>query len=201
MSFGDLAEAQTAATIAEDSLSIYSDRIAADMPALELGSPHAGPDSLDDQVALQFGDGADDDDDGPAQRAGRIDRLAEADELDIEAVELIQDLEEVPGGAGDAIAESRIKLADLLQQIITAVDQAKWVDKAKIQQRKFQALLRSLTETSKVASEQLLNKDFERYFNDECKALRAPTVTLQISGEAGPGDAEEGGFKRRTQAK
>jgi recombinational DNA repair ATPase RecF len=81
--------------------------------------------------------------------------------------------------------ESRLKLAALLPQINTAVDQAKWVDKAKIQQRKFQALLRSLTETSKLASEQLLNKDFERHFNDECKVLRAPLVTLQFPGRQG----------------
>jgi len=81
--------------------------------------------------------------------------------------------------------ESRIKLAALLPQITTAVDQAKWVDKARIQQRKFQALLRSLTETSKLASEQLLNKDFERHFNDECKVLRAPAVTLQFPGRQG----------------
>ncbi len=81
--------------------------------------------------------------------------------------------------------ESRLKLAALLPQIDKAVDQAKWVDKAKIQQRKFQAMLRSLTETSKLASEQLLNKDFERHFTDECKALRAPAVTLQFPGRQG----------------
>jgi AAA domain len=81
--------------------------------------------------------------------------------------------------------ESRLKLAALLPQIDTAVDRAKWVDKAKIQQRKFQALLRSLTDTSKLASEQLLNKDFERHFTDECKMLRAPAVTLQFPGRQG----------------
>jgi len=81
--------------------------------------------------------------------------------------------------------ESRLKLAALMTQIAKAVEQAKWVDKAKIQQRKFQGLLRSLTETSKVASEQLLNRDFERHFNEECKALRAPAVTLQFPGRQG----------------
>jgi hypothetical protein len=81
--------------------------------------------------------------------------------------------------------ESRSKLAALLPQIESAVVQAKWVDKAKIQQRKFQGLLRSLTETSKLASEQLLNKDFERHFRDECKLLRAPTVVLQFPGRQG----------------
>jgi recombinational DNA repair ATPase RecF len=81
--------------------------------------------------------------------------------------------------------ESRLKLAALMPQIEKAVEQAKWVDKAKIQQRKFQGLLRSLTDTSKVASEQLLNRDFERHFNEECKTLRAPAVTLQFPGRQG----------------
>jgi recombinational DNA repair ATPase RecF len=81
--------------------------------------------------------------------------------------------------------ESRLKLSELMPQVEKAVDQAKWVDKAKIQQRKFQGLLRSLTDTSKVASEQLLNRDFERHFNQECKILRAPAVTLQFPGRQG----------------
>jgi hypothetical protein len=81
--------------------------------------------------------------------------------------------------------ESRLKLAGLMPQIEKAVEQAKWVDKAKIQQRKFQGLLRSLTETSKVASEDLLNRDFERHFTEECKTLRAPAVTLQFPGRQG----------------
>jgi len=81
--------------------------------------------------------------------------------------------------------ESRLKLAGLMPQIENVVEQAKWVDKAKIQQRKFQGLLRSLTETSKVASEQLLNRDFERHFVEECKVLRAPVVTLQFPGRQG----------------
>jgi len=72
-----------------------------------------------------------------------------------------------------------------MPQIEKTVEQAKWVDKAKIQQRKFQGLLRSLTETSKIASEQLLNRDFERHFNEECKTLRAPAVTLQFPGRQG----------------
>jgi hypothetical protein len=78
--------------------------------------------------------------------------------------------------------ESRMKLVGLMPQIEKAVEHAKWVDKAKIQQRKFPGLLRSLTETSKVASEQLLNRDFERHFTEECKILRAPVVTLQFPG-------------------
>ena len=65
------------------------------MPALTLSTI---------RVAFELSDRADDDDDSPAQWAGRIDRLAEADELDIRAVELIQDFEQVFGRACDAIA-------------------------------------------------------------------------------------------------
>ena len=54
--------------------------------------------------AFEFGDRSDDDDDGAAQRAARVDLLAEADELDVEPVQLVEHFEEVPGRAGDAIA-------------------------------------------------------------------------------------------------
>lgn len=81
--------------------------------------------------------------------------------------------------------ESRLKLAGLMPQIETAVERAKWVDKARIQLKRFQGLLRSLTETSKTASEQLLNRDFEHQFVEECKLLRAPAVTLQFPGRQG----------------
>ena len=81
--------------------------------------------------------------------------------------------------------ESRLKLQTLLPEIEKFVEDAKWVDKAKIQQQKFQGLLRSITESSKAASEELLNRDFERHFDDECKRLRAPAVTLQFPGRQG----------------
>ena len=81
--------------------------------------------------------------------------------------------------------ESRQKLAGLMPQLEEAVEAARWVDRAKTLQRKFQGLLRSLTETSKVASEQLLNRDFENRFLEECRLLRAPSVTLQFPGKQG----------------
>jgi hypothetical protein len=101
---GDLTQALAAAAIAENGFAVDGDGLTADVAILELGSAHAGFHSLDDQVAFELGDRTDDDDDGPAQRAGRVDALAKADELDVEAVELVQDLQEVPGGSGDAIA-------------------------------------------------------------------------------------------------
>ena len=82
VSFGDLAQALSALAIAKDGFTIEIERPAADVTSFEPGAPHAGAHPLDDQVAFEFGDGADDDDDGPAQRAAGVDLLAEADELD-----------------------------------------------------------------------------------------------------------------------
>jgi hypothetical protein len=62
------------------------------VPAFETSTPHAGADSFDDQVAFELGDGSDDHDDGAAQRAARVDIFAEADELDVDPVELRQAL-------------------------------------------------------------------------------------------------------------
>ena len=81
--------------------------------------------------------------------------------------------------------ESRLKLQSLMPLIEKAVEQAKWADKARIQQRKIPTLLRSLTETSKSASEELLNRDFGRHFKEECRHLRAPAVTLLFPGRQG----------------
>jgi energy-coupling factor transporter ATP-binding protein EcfA2 len=129
--------------------------------------------------------------DQPAQTARVLKYLEDAQAHN---KELLKDLTERRDKREEALRErqgklldieSRLKLAALMPQIEKAIEQAKWVDKAKIQQRKFQGLLRSLTETSKVASEQLLNRDFERHFNEECKTLRAPTVTLQFPGRQG----------------
>ena len=103
VSLCDLAETEAAAVIAENGLAVELERTAPDVPAFEPGAPHAGAHTLDDEVALEFGDRADDDHDGPAQRAGRIDRLTERDELDVETVELVEDLEQMFGRACDAI--------------------------------------------------------------------------------------------------
>src|ERR1035437_4770183 len=78
-------------------------RLPSDVPAFELGPPHAGAHPFDDQAALQLGDGADDDDYRPAQRAGGVDLFAEADELSVQVAKLVQDLEEVLSGPGDPV--------------------------------------------------------------------------------------------------
>ncbi len=83
VSAGDLAQAASSLAVADDSAAIDVQWPAPDMLALELGAPHAGAHPLDDQVAFQFGDGADDDHHRPAQRSARVDIFPEADELDL----------------------------------------------------------------------------------------------------------------------
>ena len=83
------------------------------------------------------------------------------------------------------VLQDRITLSELFPGIRDHVAKAKWASRAKIILGSFPALSRSLTETSKLASEQLLNHDFEATFTDECKALRAPPVTLEFPGRKG----------------
>jgi hypothetical protein len=73
----------------------------------------------------------------------------------------------------------------LLPQIERRVSDAKWVTRATIVKGNLTGVLRSLTEAAKEAGEQLLNKDFERRFDEECKWLRAPNVTLNFPGRQG----------------
>ncbi len=65
------------------------------MTTFELGPAHAGAHPLDNQVAFQFSNGADNRYDRPTQRAAGIDLLAEADKLDVEMIQFIQHFEEV----------------------------------------------------------------------------------------------------------
>ena len=92
MPFGDLTEAHPAGAVLPDGGMIQFERGTSDMPAFEPGSPHAGAHPLNDQIAFQFGNGADDDDDGPAQRATGVDILPEADVFDPQVIEFIQDI-------------------------------------------------------------------------------------------------------------
>ncbi len=99
MGGGDLAEALSTIPFPEHRDPVDVDGPASDVAAFEPGSAHAGPDSFDDEVPLQLGDRADDDDDGAAERTAGIEVLAERDVLDVETVEFIQHLEEVADGS------------------------------------------------------------------------------------------------------
>jgi recombinational DNA repair ATPase RecF len=81
--------------------------------------------------------------------------------------------------------EARLRLAQLLPDIRAYVEQAAWADRLKTLLGRFQGLLTGLTSVSKLASEDVLNRDFERVFYEECKTLRAPNVTLDFPGRRG----------------
>jgi hypothetical protein len=81
MGFRDLANTLTMLAVTQNGSVIQIKWTAADVSAFELCAPHAGANALDDQVAFKLGDGADDDNDGPTQRAASIDLLSEADDV------------------------------------------------------------------------------------------------------------------------
>lgn len=81
--------------------------------------------------------------------------------------------------------ENRITLRNMLAEIRNYVEQAKWAGRATPLINRATAVLRSLTEKSKLASKELLDKDFERLFQKECEMLRAPKVQLDFAGRKG----------------
>ena len=103
MGLSQLGEAVTAGPVPDKGVAIDVEWRPAQALAFQLGAPHAGTNALDNKVAFQLGDGSDDDDHGPAQRAASIDVLPEADELDVEVGQLVQHLKKVTHRAGDTI--------------------------------------------------------------------------------------------------
>ncbi|MHB8296533.1 MAG: AAA family ATPase [Acidimicrobiales bacterium] len=103
-------------------------------------------------------------------------------------------LEQQLADRGKALQEAEAKLRDLVAQIElerrmpeikTHVANAKQAAKLEQVLRRMSGLLRSLTEVSKIASEDLVNRDFESRFGEECRALRTPTVQLEFIGREG----------------
>jgi len=105
---GDLAEALPVLAVPNDGFTVEIKRPSSDVSALELGAPHAGAHSFDDQVAFELCDGADDDDDGAVERAASIDMFAEADELALQSVEFVEHLEELSSRARHRTAKDGI---------------------------------------------------------------------------------------------
>src|ERR1019366_8967199 len=103
MSAGDLAQALSMLTVLNDCGPVEIKGSASDVAAFEASAPHAGAHSLDDQVAFQFGDGADDDHDSPAQRTTGVDVLPERDVFDLQPAEFVQYFEEVFYRPGDPV--------------------------------------------------------------------------------------------------
>ena len=103
MASRDLAKTLSAAAIRTDCIAIENQGHATDVPALEPGPAHAGFHPLDDQIAFELGDRGDDYHDSPAERPAGVDVFPEADELDVETVEFIEQFEVVLHRPGDSI--------------------------------------------------------------------------------------------------
>jgi hypothetical protein len=84
-----------------------------------------------------------------------------------------------------ASLEARKTLGRLLPDIRAHVNRATYAARLETFLQRFQGLLRGLTEVAKAASSEMLNGNFERYFDQECRALRAPTVRLDFPGRRG----------------
>lgn len=79
----------------------------------------------------------------------------------------------------------RLELGDRMGAITVFVEDARWTAKAEQLSKRFRGISKSLTATVKVASATLLNSDFERRFEEERSALRAPKVGLAFPGRRG----------------
>ena len=103
MALRQLAQALAALPSPQDGGAIEDQGFPTDVPAFKLGPPHAGSHSLDNETAFEFGDRPDDDHNRPAQWAAGVELFSEADVFDVEPVQLVQHLEEVPHRPGDPV--------------------------------------------------------------------------------------------------
>src|SRR5258708_4461394 len=103
MALGDLSKALATLTVLLDSGAIQYQRLTTDGLTFQTSAPHAGAHPFDDQAALELSDGADDYDDGAAQRAAGIDVFSEADVLNADPLQLVEHLEEVLHRSGYSV--------------------------------------------------------------------------------------------------
>lgn len=81
---------------------------------------------------------------------------------------------------------ARITLSRNIETARSYVRNAKQADRLERLSRRISSNeLRQLTEQSKLASEDLVNKSFEQLFAEECDALRTPKVVLEFQGRSG----------------
>jgi len=134
--------------------------------------------------------------------------VAEADAVRAAAAELARDMVGEVAKAEDAIArlrkqaderkqelenetaklrllENRLTLRAIVPEVRAYVERAQWAGRAAPLVGRITSVMRSVTEQSKLASKELLDRDFERLFQAECAALRAPKVQLDFAGRKG----------------
>ncbi|KAA1424996.1 hypothetical protein FE697_003625 [Mumia zhuanghuii] len=96
---------------------------------------------------------------------------------------------------------ARLALARHLPTIRTAVGSHKRAARMDTLTRSMSAgIQRSLTNLSKQASEDLVNRNFERLFAQECAALSAPTVGLEFQGRRGQAERKKSVSQYRPSA-
>lgn len=83
------------------------------------------------------------------------------------------------------VLENRLTLRAVLSEVRTYIERAQWASRAAPLVNRITSVMRSITEQSKLASKELLDRDFERLFEAECGALRAPKVRLDFAGRKG----------------
>jgi ABC-type transport system involved in cytochrome c biogenesis ATPase subunit len=81
--------------------------------------------------------------------------------------------------------EARVELSKSWLEVMRVVEDARRSDKLSKLAKKLPVLLRRVTELSKIASDQLINRNFGQLFEEECKALRAPPLKLEFVGREG----------------
>ena len=81
--------------------------------------------------------------------------------------------------------QARLTLRELMPTIRDHVQAARWVDRSGAYLRSFQGIKRSLTDTAKRGSAEVMNRHFQERFREECDALCAPQVTLDFPGREG----------------
>lgn len=96
---------------------------------------------------------------------------------------------------------ARIELKGILPTVRTYVRRAKRVQLLeKLSRAVSSGAARQLTVQSKLASEDLVNKDFEALFAEECARLNAPPVALQFQGKSGQAQRKKAVANHRPSA-
>lgn len=106
----------------------------------------------------------------------------------------ILELETLQKGRTEALAEKQAELLELKDAIElgkswslieTQVKSAKEADRLKTLKRPLPGLCRSVTSLAKTASDQMINRNFDALFLEECEALRTPPLKVQFVGREG----------------
>jgi hypothetical protein len=106
----------------------------------------------------------------------------------------VSELEEQTANRDKALAEKQRELAQLeaavelgrlLGDVRSYVAAAKRSDKLGLVAKGIPPVLRQITSLSKLASDRLINQNFEEYFDEECRALRTKPLRLEFIGREG----------------